>query len=36
MAKQLVVPEASIRLLFAIPQKEIDVSNGKLVQNPGL
>jgi hypothetical protein len=36
MAKQLAVPEASIRLLFAIPQKEIDVSNGKLVQNPGL
>jgi hypothetical protein len=36
MAKQLVIPEASIRLLFAIPQKEIDVSNGKLVQNPGL
>ena len=36
MAKQLAVPEADIRLLFAIPQKEIDVSNGKLVQNPGL
>lgn len=36
MAKQLVIPEASVRLLFAIPQKEIDVSNGKLVQNPGL
>jgi hypothetical protein len=36
MAKQLVIPEASIRLLFPIPQKEIDVSNGKLVQNPGL
>ena len=35
MAKQLVVPEADIRLLYAIPQKEIDVSNGKLVQNPG-
>jgi starch-binding outer membrane protein, SusD/RagB family len=36
MAKQLAVTEAEIRLLFAIPQKEIDVSNGKLVQNPGL
>jgi hypothetical protein len=36
MAKQLAVTEADIRLLFAIPQKEIDVSNGKLVQNPGL
>ena len=35
MAKQLAVPEADIRLLYAIPQKEIDVSNGKLVQNPG-
>jgi hypothetical protein len=36
MAKHLAVTEAEIRLLFAIPQKEIDVSNGKLVQNPGL
>jgi hypothetical protein len=27
MAKQLAVTEAEIRLLFAIPQKEIDVSN---------
>ena len=36
MAKQLAVTQDEIRLLFAIPQKEIDVSNGKLVQNPGL
>jgi hypothetical protein len=36
MAKQLAVTEGEVRLLFAIPQKEIDVSNGKLVQNPGL
>lgn len=35
MAAQLSIPESSVRLLFPIPQKEIDVSNGKLVQNPG-
>jgi hypothetical protein len=35
MAKQLAITEAEVRLLYAIPQKEIDVSNGKLVQNPG-
>jgi len=35
LAKQLAIPQADVRLLYAIPQKEIDVSNGKLVQNPG-
>jgi hypothetical protein len=35
MAAQLSIPESAVRLLFPIPQKEIDVSNGKLVQNPG-
>jgi len=35
MAKQLGIPESSVRLLYPIPQQEIDVSNGKIVQNPG-
>lgn len=36
MAKHLSIQESEVRLLFPIPQKEIDVANGKLVQNPGL
>jgi len=35
MAKHLNIPESSVRLLFPIPQKEIDVSGGKIVQNAG-
>lgn len=35
MAKALNIPEANVRLLYPIPQKEIDVSNGKILQNPG-
>ena len=35
MAKHLSITEATVRILFPIPQKEIDVSNGKIVQNPG-
>ena len=35
IAKHLSIPESEVRLLFPIPQKEIDVSNGKLIQNPG-
>lgn len=35
MAKHLSITEATVRLLYPIPQKEIDVSNGKIVQNAG-
>ncbi|MEI7830494.1 MAG: RagB/SusD family nutrient uptake outer membrane protein [Prolixibacteraceae bacterium] len=35
MAKHLSITEATVRLLYPVPQKEIDVSNGKIVQNPG-
>ena len=35
IAKHLGIEEAAVRLLFPIPQKEIDVSNGKILQNPG-
>jgi len=33
MAKFLSIPTTSVRLVYPIPQKEIDVSNGKIVQN---
>lgn len=36
LSKHLVINETAVRTLFPIPQKEIDVSNGKIVQNPGL
>jgi hypothetical protein len=35
MAKHLSITEATVRLFYPIPQKEIDVSNGKIVQNAG-
>lgn len=35
MARHLNIPESSVRLLFPIPQKEIDVSGGRIVQNAG-
>mgnify|MGYP005846979047 CR=1 FL=1 len=34
MADHLNMPESEINLLFPIPQREIDVSNGELIQNP--
>lgn len=36
MSKHLAISEAAVRTLFPIPQKEIDVSIGKIIQNPGL
>jgi len=33
MAKFLSIPSTSVRLIYPIPQKEIDVSNGKIIQN---
>lgn len=35
IAKALNIAEANVRLLYPIPQKEIDVSNGRIIQNPG-
>ncbi len=35
MAQHLGIAEGTVRLLYPIPQKEIDVSSGKIVQNPG-
>jgi starch-binding outer membrane protein, SusD/RagB family len=34
MSVQLGIPESDVRLLFPIPQREIDVSGGRLTQNP--
>jgi hypothetical protein len=33
IAKHLSITESNVRKVFPIPQKEIDVSNGKLIQN---
>jgi hypothetical protein len=35
MAAHLSIPVANVRLLYPIPQKEVDVSNGKIIQNTG-